>query len=212
MTMSRPVLWCLVALPVVLSAQERSTSAYVVTQNGHEVGKARLTLESSGGGPPSRVKVDASTLAGQHTEAMVSRSTDGRFDTLQMEVADSAGTELVRAGMRGSRIIVTSTGPTGRRTRELPAGEFVVLLDESLHGLLYIAAELATPSGQALTGLYVRTGRRASFTATRRDMGSRGSAVDFKGDVTAQLLLDSRGQMLRLDLPDDRIALSPLPR
>jgi hypothetical protein len=43
-------------------------------------------------------------------------------------------------------------------------------------------------------------------------MGSRGSAVDFKGDVRAQLLLDPRGQMLRLDLPDDRISLSPLPR
>jgi hypothetical protein len=124
------------------------------------------------------VQVEATTLTGRRVDAMVSRSTDGRFDTLQMEVEDSAGTELVRAGQRGTRIIVTSTGPTGRRTRELPAGDFVVLLDESLHGLLYIAAELATPSGQALTGLYVRTGRRASFTATRRDMGSRGSAVD----------------------------------
>ncbi len=210
--MSRSVLWCLLALPAVLAAQERSTSAFVVTQDGREVGKARLTLESSGGGPPSRVQVEASTLTGRSADAMVSRSTRGRFDTLQMEVVDSAGTELIRAGQRGARIIVTATGPTGRRTRELPAGDFVVLLDESLHGLLYIAAELATPSGQALTGLYVRTGRRASFTATRRDMGSRGSAVDFKGDVTAQLLLDPRGQMLRLDLPNDRIALSPLPR
>ncbi len=210
--MSRPVLLCLLILPAALAAQERSTSAYVVTQDGREVGKARLTLESTGGGPPSRVKVEASSLTGRRVDAMVSRSTDGRFDTLQMEVEDSAGTELIRAGQRGTRIIVTSTGLTGRRTRELPAGDFVVLLDESLHGLLYIAAELATPSGQALTGLYVRTGRRASFTATRRDMGSRGSAVDFKGDVTAQLLLDPRGQMLRLDLPNDRIALSPLPR
>jgi hypothetical protein len=210
--MSRAMLLCLLSLPSVLAAQERSASAYVVTRNGHEVGKARLTLESAGGAPPSRVKLEASTLAGQRVDAMASRSADGRFDTLQMEIEDSAGTELIRAGQRGTRIIVTSTGPTGRRTRELPAGDFVVLLDETLPALLYIAAELATPSGQALTGLYVRTGRRASFTATRRDMGSRGSAVDFRGDVTAQLLLDPRGQMLRLDLPNERIALSPLPR
>jgi hypothetical protein len=212
MTMSRPLLLCLLSLPAALAAQERSSSAYVVTQDGREVGKARLTLETSDGGPPGRVKLEASTLAGRRVDAMASRSADGRFDTLQMEVEDSAGTELVRAGQRGARIIVTSTGPSGRRTRELPAGDFVVLLDEALPGLLYIAAELASPSGQALTGLYVRTGRRASFTATRRDMGSRGSAVDFRGDVTAQLLLDPRGQMLRLDLPNDRIALSPLPR
>ena len=210
--MSRAWLLCLLTLPAALAAQERSASAYVVTQDGHEVGKARLTLESSGDAPPSRVKLEASTLAGQRVDAMASRSADGRFDTLQMEIEDSAGTELIRAGQRGTRIIVTSTGPTGRRTRELPAGDFVVLLDESLPGLLDIAAELATTSGLALTGLYVRTGRRASFTATRRDMGSRGSAVDFKGDVTAQLLLDARGQMLRLDLPNERIALSPLPR
>jgi hypothetical protein len=145
-------------------------------------------------------------------EAILSRSAAGRFDGLQMEIVDSTGTELIRAGQRGTRIIVTSTGPTGRRTRELPAGDDVVLLDESLHALIYVAAELAIPSGKALTGLYVRSGRRAKFTATRRDMGSRGSAVDFRGDVNAQLLLDPRGQLLRLDLPDERIALSPLPR
>jgi hypothetical protein len=212
MTMSRAALLALLAFPTPLVAQERSTSAFVVTQDGREVGKTRLTLESTAGAPPGRVKVETSSLAGGRVSAMVSRSTDGRFDTLQMEVEDSAGTELVRAGQRGTRIIVTSTGPRGRRTRELPAGDFVVLLDETLHGLLYLAAELATPSGQPLTGLYVRTGRRVGVTATRRDMGSRGSAVDLSGDISAQLLLDPRGQLLRLDLPNERITLSPLPR
>jgi hypothetical protein len=86
------------------------------------------------------------------------------------------------------------------------------MLDEELHALLFVAAELATPSGHPLTGLYVRTGRRVNFTVTRRSMGSRGSAVDFKGGITAFLLLDAQGRLERLELPNEGIVLNPLPR
>ena len=81
-----------------------------------------------------------------------------------------------------------------------------------MHSLLYIAARQATLAGRALTGLFLRTGRQARFTATRREMGSRGSAVDFQGDITGQMMLDADGGMLRLDVHSQGISLSPLPR
>ena len=211
--MPRSLVLLLLALPVSLAAQARPTSAYVVTQQGREVGKERLTLESPGQGPASRrIRVAASTLAGRRSEAVLSRDADGRFDALQMEFTDSAGTEIVRAGIRGNRLVVTSSGPSGHRTRELPVSDNVVPLDEGMHGLLYVAARQATLTGRALTGLFLRTGRQARFTATRRDMGSRGSAVDFQGDIQGQMLLDADGAMLRLEVHSQDILLSPLPR
>jgi hypothetical protein len=213
MTMPRTLLLLTLILPATLHAQTRSSSAYVVTQNGREIGKERLTLESPGAGLANRrMKVEATRLAGGQSEAVLSRDAEGRFDALQMEFTDSAGTELIRAGIRGNRIIITSSGPAGRRTRELPVADNIVPLDESMQSLLYLAARRATPPGRALTGLYLRTGRQAAFTATRRDMGSRGSAVDFTGDVTGQMLLDTAGEMLRLDVHTSGISLNQLPR
>ena len=211
--MPRTLVLLMLALPVSLGAQTRSTSAYVVTQNGREVGKERLTLDAPGQGPASRrIRVSASTLTERRSEAVLSRDAEGRFDALQMEFTDSAGTEIIRAGIRGNRLIITSSGPTGYRTRELPVSDNVVPLDDGMHCLLYIAARQATLAGRALTGLFLRTGRQARFTATRREMGSRGSAVDFQGDITGQMMLDADGEMLRLDLHAQGISLSPLPR
>ena len=211
--MPRTLVLLLLTLPVPLAAQTRSTAAYVVTQDGREVGKERLTLDAPGQGPASRrIRVAASTLTDRRSEAVLSRDAEGRFEALQMEFTDSAGTEVIRASIRGNRIIVTSSGPTGHRTRELPVSDNVVPLDDGMQSLLYIAARQATLAGRALTGLYLRTGRQARFTATLREMGSRGSAVDFQGDIQGQMTLDADGQMLRLDVHSKGILLSPLPR
>lgn len=199
-------------LPSSLAAQDRVTSTFVVTRAGREVGKARITLQRAEGGPVARIQLSEQTLAGRSVEAVVNRSSDGAFDALQIEFRDSLGTEILRAGHSGNRFIVTSSGPTGRRTRELPAGDQMVLLDEELHGLLYVAAGLATEGGRPLTGLYLRSGRRVTFTATRRGMGSRGTAVDFTGGITAYLLLAADGRLERLELPTAGIVLTPLPR
>jgi len=212
MTMSRLLLLAL-ALPTLAAAQERVTSTFMVTEAGREIGKERVTLlTAADSGPVVRFQLAADRLTGRGMEAVVGRSSDGEFDALQLELRDSLGTEIVRAGHRGNRIIVTFSGPTGRRTRELPASDHMVLLDEDLHALIYVAAALATPAGRPLTGLYVRSGRRVSFTATQRSMGSRGSAVDFTGGLTAFLLLDSAGRLERLELPAQQVVLSPLPR
>jgi len=214
MTMPRRLLLLAIALalPSRAAAQERVTSSFMVTEEGREVGKERVTLLTAvDSGQVVRFQLAAERLAGRGMEAVVSRSSSGDFDALQMEYRDSAGTEIVRAGRRGNRIIVTSGGPAGRRTRELPATDPMVLLDEDLHALLYVAAALATPSGRVVTGLYVRSARRVSFTATRRGMGDRGSAVDFTGGLTAYLLLDASGRLQRLELPTQKVVLTPLP-
>ena len=75
--MPRTLVLLLLALPVSLGAQTRSTSAYVVTQNGREVGKERLTLDAPGQGPASRrIRVSASTLTERRSEAVLSRDAE----------------------------------------------------------------------------------------------------------------------------------------
>jgi hypothetical protein len=212
MTMSRALLpLLLLAAPAALVAQAPLRASFVVSQAGREAGKETLTVHPDAQGKIVRIDVEATTLAGREAEAVVNRSGPGPFDAIQLEFRDSSGTEIVRAGVRGNRMIVTSSGPTGRRTRELPIDGPVVMLDEELPSLLFAAVEQATPAGQALNGLFVRSGRRVTFTAARRAMGSRGSAVDFRGGVTASLLLDPTGRLERLELLDRAIVLNPLP-
>ena len=200
------------ALPVPLGAQLRSSTAtFVVTKAGREMGKERVTIESQGPGPMLRVRLVAQPLAGPALDATVRRSPDGGMDDLQLDVREDGKTAVVRAGHRGNRYVVTTSGAAGQRTREVPASDHVVLLDEGLHSLVLLAAERATAAGQPLAGLYVRSGRRVTFTASRRDMGSRGSAVDIKGDLEAYLLLDADGRLERLELPREGVLLSPLP-
>jgi hypothetical protein len=213
MTMPRPLLLplLLLAVPATLAAQAPVRASFVVTQAGREAGKEVLTVHPDAQGKVVRIDVEATTLAGREAEAVVNRSGPGPFDAIQLEFRDSTGTEIIRAGVRGNRMIVTSSGPAGRRTRELPVNGPVVMLDEELPSLLFAAVEQATPAGQALCGLFVRSGRRVTFTATRRPMGSRGTAIDFKGGVTAFMLLDPTGRLERLELPDRAIVLNPLP-
>ena len=86
--------------------------------------------------------------------------------------------------------------------RELPGGPDVVLLDDAVFSLYHPVAELATPAGRALTAIFPRTGKRATFTA-RRESGTAGGAsrVALSGEITGTLITDAQGRLERLELP-----------
>jgi len=60
----------------------------------------------------------------------------------------------------------------------------------------------AVPAGRALTAIFPRTGKRATFTA-RRESGTAGGAsrVALSGEITGTLITDAQGRLERLELP-----------
>ena len=61
-------------------------------------------------------------------------------------------------------------------------------------------------SGKALTGVFPRTSRRASFVARREAGGGGGTArVTLSGDINGTVVTDAKGRLQRLEFPGSRI-------
>jgi hypothetical protein len=198
--------------PVSVAAQDVFEATYVVQQGGKEIGREHLVLRagqpSSGAG--SRIELDSKYAGAEETvRGVLTRGSDGLIDALQLEVRRSSGTESIRAATRGNRVFITTSAQGARGGRELPANPSTVLLDEQLLTLLVIVPELGTAAGARLSAIYPRTGRRASFTATRAS-GPRGAVIELTGDIAGRMLLDADGRLDRLEL-DSGVSLSRLP-
>jgi hypothetical protein len=128
----------------------------------------------------------------------------------EMDV-DSAGTgTAIRAAGSGALLVVRTVAKGSEAGRELPGGPDVVLLDERVFSLYAQLADLATPAGRALTGIFPRTGRRIAFTA-RRDAPKGGhTPITLTGGLSATLLLDTQNRLVRLDLPATQTVVTRL--
>lgn len=205
---------CLLLLGLVapsLDAQQRSSATYVVSREGREGGQERITRGTSRAGTPE-LRVDATPVDEPPVTAVLTQASGSELDVLQLEVRHPEGAESVRAAPGPGRVLVSVSGTGTRRAREIPASGSYLLLDESAHGLLLAAADRATPEGASLQGIYVRTGRRVRFTATRSTASAAGqTTVRLAGDLEGQIVLDADGRMLRLELPGARIRVERLP-
>jgi hypothetical protein len=77
-----------------------------------------------------------------------------------------------------------------------------VLLDDEVHSLYAAVADLATPAGKRLTGIFPRTGKRASFSARLETAGQgQTNRIVLTGDVAGTLVTDTEGRLQRLELP-----------
>jgi len=87
-----------------------------------------------------------------------------------------------------------------------------VLLDDAVYTLYTAVADLATPGGRSLTGVFPRTSRRASFVA-RRDTGGDGGTtrVTLSGDINGTVVTDTRGRLQRLEFPGSGILVTRAP-
>jgi hypothetical protein len=132
--------------------------------------------------------------------ATLERTPEFALAKFQLDVEGPNGTTVILAAGSGARLIVRTVAKGSEAGRELPGGPDVVLLDESVYSLYTAVADLATPAGKTLTGVFPRTGRRASFVA-RREGGTGAARVTLTGDLTGSLATDSKGRLQRLELP-----------
>jgi hypothetical protein len=193
--------------------QETLETSLVVTQEGRETGREGFTLRPGRGrGAPGSTLVAVSRYPATNPRlkvaATLERTPEFALAKFQLDVEGPNGTTIILAAGSGARLIVRTVAKGSEAGRELPGGPDVVLLDESVYSLYTAVADLATPSGKSLTGVFPRTGRRVSFVARREGPGTGASRVTLTGDLTGTLVTDSKGRLQRLEMPGAGILVS----
>jgi hypothetical protein len=211
MRIAAVLLWLLPAAQA--SAQDLETKL-VVTQEGRETGREEFTLrQGRGRGAPGSTLIAVARYPATNPllklAATLERTSEFALAKFQLEVEGPNGTTVILAAGSGARLIVRTVAKGSEAGRELPGGPDVVLLDDSVYSLYTAVADLATPAGKSLTGVFPRTGRRASFVARRDGAGGNGSTrVTLSGDISGTLATDSKGRLQRLEFPSSALLVT----
>jgi hypothetical protein len=194
-------------LPSASSAAQQATPIrLIVREGGKEIGREEFTLQRSRARGAAGTTLTASARypsAGstQQLSAVLERTPESAIAKFQLEVEGPEGPTVILAAGSGARLIVRTVAKGSESGRELPGGPDVVLLDDGVYSMFVAVADLATPSGRSLTGIFPRTGRRASFAA-RRESGEGSSVrITLSGDIAGTLVTDAEGRLERLELP-----------
>jgi hypothetical protein len=203
------------SIPSSLAAQVIFEATYSVQQHGKDIGTEHVVLRNSTSAGAAGVRLDFEgkfPSAQETLRGSLVRGSDGALDQLQLETRRGSAVETIRAAQRGNRIFITVNSDQGSRGgKEVPGGPGVILLDEQLQALLLLLADLATPGGTRVTGVYPRTGKRSSITVRRIDGGPRGAVVELTGDLNGRMQLDAQGRVDRIDLPQSGMVVTRLP-
>jgi hypothetical protein len=186
-----------------LFAQEPLETKLVVEQGGKEIGREEFTLrQGRRGALGSSLIATARYPATNPTlklAATLERTPEGALAKFQLEVDGPNGTTVILAAGSGARLIIRTVAKGSEAGRELPGGPDVLLLDDQVFSLYSAVAELATPAGKALTAVFPRTNRRASFVARREAGGGGTTRVTLTGDISGTLVTDAQGRPFRLE-------------
>jgi hypothetical protein len=188
-------------------AQAEAPITLIVKQGAKEIGRENFTLTKGRGrgAAGSTLSATARYPANAPTtrlSAVLERTAEFAIAKFQLDVEGPSGTTVILAAGSGARLIVRTVATGSESGRELPGGPDVVLLDDDVYSLYSAVADLATPAGKRLTGIFPRTGKRASFAA-RLETSSQGDTIRIvlTGDVAGTLLTDTEGRLQQLELP-----------
>jgi hypothetical protein len=195
-----------------LLAQESSETRLVVRQGGQEIGREEFTLRPGRGrgAPGTTLQANARYPANNPTlrlGATLERTPASALAKFQLDVDGPSGPTVILAAGSGARLIIRTVAKGSEAGRELPGGPDIVLLDDNVFSLYVAVADLATPDGRALTAVFPRTARRASFVA-QRAQGGGGSRIIFTGDIRGTMTTDGQGRLVRLELSQPGIIVS----
>ena len=188
-------------------AQAGGPITLTVTQGGKEIGREDFSLTQGRGRGTAGTTLSATARypASSPTTrltAVLERTAEFAIAKFQLDVESPGGTTVILAAGSGARLVVRTVATGSESGRELPGGPDVVLLDDEVHSLYSAVADLATPAGRRLTGIFPRTGKRASFTAKLETTGQGDmTRIVLTGDIAGTLRTDTEGRLQRLELP-----------
>jgi hypothetical protein len=196
-------------------AQESLETKLVIQQGGRETGREEFTLrQGRGRGAPGTTLIALARYPATNPllklAATLERTPESALAKFQLDVEGPNGTTVILAAGSGARLIVRTVARGSEAGRELPGGPDVVLLDEGVYSLYIAVADVATAGGKALTAVFPRTNRRASFVA-RLESGEGGKRVALSGGIDGSLVTDAKGRLQRLELTDSGILVTRAP-
>src|SRR3954452_457470 len=198
----------LVLLPAASAqAQESPETKLVIQQGTREIGREEFTLTQGRGrgAPGTSLRATARYPANSPTlrlAATLDRTPESALAKFQLDVEGPNGPTVILAAGSGARLIIRTVAKGSEAGRELPGGPDVVLLDDQVFSLYSAVADLATPEGKPLTGVFPRTNRKVAFIARREaGVGGRKTRVTLSGNITGTLTTDAQDRRLRLQLP-----------
>jgi hypothetical protein len=204
----------LLSLPAAqAAAQESLETKLIITHEGRETGREEFTLrQGRGRGAPGSTLIAVARYPATNPllklAATLERTPESALAKFQLDVEDPNGSTVILAAGSGARLIVRTVAKGSEAGRELPGGPDVVLLDEGVYALYTAVADLATPAGKSLTGVFPRTSRRASFVARREGGGGGANRVTLSGDLDGTVVTDPRGRLQRLEFPGSGIVVT----
>jgi hypothetical protein len=177
-----------------LLAQGSPNTKLVIQQGGREIGREEFSLTQGRGrgAPGTTLLANARYPATNPTlrlGATLERTSESALAKFQLDVEGPNGPTVILAAGSGARLIIRTVAKGSEAGRELPGGPDVVLLDDNVFSLYVAVADLATPNGKALTAVFPRTARRASFVARRESAG----LVNLTGGIRGSLETDPKG-------------------
>lgn len=195
------------------SAQEAPETALAIQQGGREIGREEFTLSGGRGRGALGTSLHATARYPANNPtlklaATLERTPESALAKFQLEVEGPNGPTVILAAGSGARLIIRTVAKGSEAGRELPGGPDVVLLDDGVYSLYIAVADLATPSGRALTAVFPRTARRASFVARREPGGETGARVTLTGGIRGTLQTDAQGRLVHLELPESGTIVS----
>jgi hypothetical protein len=205
-----PLVLAIVVLPLPALAQQGEPISYSITRGGSDLGEEIATLSAGDdrnpGGTTLVVRAHyPGSPRDSALEAMLQRDGARQFVLFQLDLHDEAGGSTILAAGSGARVLLRTDTPGSRAVREVPAGENVVLLDDHVLSLYQAVADLASPAGTRMVGIYPRSGRRVQFEARRGD-GDQARRITLSGQLTGTLLINAAGRLVRAELPAGLVA------
>jgi hypothetical protein len=204
----------LLVLAPVGEALAQDPTPLVIEQGGREVGREEFSLTQGRGrgAPGTTLRANARYPASNPSlriGATLERTPEFTLAKFQLDVEGPNGPTVILAAGSGARLIIRTVAKGSEAGRELPGGPDVVLLDDEVYSLYLAIGDLATPNGKALTAVFPRSGRRASFVA-RRESGAAGGAtrVALSGGIRGSFSTDAQGRLLRLELAESATVVS----
>ena len=197
-----------------LYGQEPLETKLVIEQGGREIGREEFTLQPGRGrGTPGSTLTSSARYPAVNPNlklsATLERTPEFALAKFQLDVDGPTGPTVILAAGSGARLIIRTVAKGSEAGRELPGGPDVVLLDDQVFSLYSAVADLATPEGKPLTGVFPRSSRRASFTARRESGAGVGNTrVALSGDLSGTLVTDARGRLFRLELAQSGTVVS----
>jgi hypothetical protein len=204
----------LVGTSTPLAAQMSDEGTLSIRSAGREIGREDFTVQSArqGGAPGttivSRTRVPSVTPRFTQ-EAVLERRLDGSF--VAMQVTQGNGRVLADLVRNTLRIRTTSGGSEG--IRELASPVLLIGLADSAYALYAAVADLATPEGRSINGLYPMSGRRVAFTAQRVEGDpEQGTRILLAGEIAGTIWMDESGRLSRLQFPASGLEIVRLRR